>query len=121
MSAQQYDRWYILPPVAAEAADREGLVPKYTDQDGIEGYAGTLVDAANIEGSYPGLVTQFDQYDEWWIVRLYGSWAALNQISIQQDSINLATNPQDVDAVLSQRFPDLDVSDWGSKFFASTD
>ena len=46
--------------------------------------------------------------EEWYIVWLYGTWDALNSISVLSDTRNLATNPQDVAAVLNQRFPSLD-------------
>lgn len=116
MSAGPYNRWYIVPAVQDGDAD---ATPKYRDRDGIAGASGNVVDPSVVEPSYAGLIAQYLDVSEWYIVRFYGTWAALNEISVLGDTRNLATNPSDVAAVLNQRFPDLDRSaeEWADGFF----
>lgn len=124
MSAQEYDRWYIVP--AEEQTDENGniieIAPKYGNNDGINGYAGNTVEPSVIDTHYAGLIQQYPDIDEWYIVRLYGTWAALNDISVLGDTRNLATNYQDVAAVLDQRFPDIDRDPeaWAEGFYVGT-
>lgn len=119
MSGAPYDRWYIVPSVEFERWNGTENAPKYSENTGIEGIAGNTVEPSIIEDSYPALIQIYPDVSEWYIVRLYGTWAALNDISVKQDTRNLATNPSDVAAVLNQRFPDLDRSpeEWSEGFF----
>jgi hypothetical protein len=116
MSTQEYDRWYIVPAVTVDAEVQKSA-PKYADRDGIERYIGKSVARSVMDDHYPALNQTYPDVPEWYIVRFYGSWSALNNISVLGDTRNLATNPQDIGAVLSQRLPDVTVSDWGAAFF----
>jgi hypothetical protein len=119
MSPQIYDRWYIVP--AVEFTDSETgetyTAPKYSDRDGISGFSGNTFDESILEAHYPALKQIYPGLT-WYIVRFYGTWTELNNISVLGDTRNLATNAEDVNAILSQRFPDLPSdTDWSLEFF----
>ncbi|WP_254535243.1 hypothetical protein [Halomarina litorea] len=129
----EYDRWYIVPAVGIPPGDQDPDLARknqtawwpayYDDYDALAGFAGRIVAAADVKPSYAGLIQTNPDVDPWYIVRFYGSgnagWQALNQISVKADTRNLATNPQDVAAVLNQRFPSLERSaaEWEASMF----
>jgi hypothetical protein len=109
-----YDRWYIVPAVE----DAEGkLYPKYTDRPGIEGFTGTIVQRQHLP-AYAGLLAIYSDQELWYVVRMYGTWAELNGISVLGDQRTLATNAGDVGAVLRQRtdLPDRSDAEWANVF-----
>jgi len=122
MSTRETNRWYILPPAeTTQRSDGEQATirtPKYTDQDGILGFSGTLVTKSEVSDSYAGLTRQYPDVDEWYLARVYGRRSALDSISIKSDTRNLATNMGDVGPVLDQRFPGIDRSgdEWNNGF-----
>lgn len=107
MSAGQvYDRWFITPPAEDERGTR---YPKYMDTDGIAAYVGTLFPTSVIEnGGYHGLLAEYPQYDEWYIVRMYGDgnpgWNALNQLHNHRDTRTLTDHQSDVAPIMNNRF-----------------
>ena len=113
-----YDRWYIVP--AESRVDSEtgsdDIRPKYSDLGGIQGFSGNAFDESILDAHYPAL-KQIYPGKTWYVVRFYGSWSALNHISVLGDTRNLATNSEDVADILSQRLPDLPSGvDWDTKF-----
>jgi hypothetical protein len=125
-----YSRWYIVPTAGFDETDDQGAVertytrPKYSDEPGLTGFAGAIVDESIIEPSYPALIQIYPDVNDWYIVRFYGDdnpgWNALNNISVLGDTRNLATNASDVEAVLNQRFGEsLDASEWDARFFVN--
>jgi len=116
-----YDRWYILPRAGDgtrmfETFDESDYTrgeyrPKYVEGAGFHGWAGTTASKATVGQHYAGLVAQYPDPPEWYIARVTGEWSALNGLSVKGDTRNLATNAQDVAAVLAQRLPGRD---WAS-------
>ena len=122
-----YDRWYLVPQ--EETTDSAGNTynqPKYSDKDGIAGFSGNTVNESIVNDRYPALIDVYPDVNTWYIVRMYGidnaGWEALNEVSVLGDTRNLASNPEDVKAVLNERFPalgDRTANKWAESFKVS--
>jgi len=78
-----------------------------------------LADKSAVSTYYAGLTQTYSGVQEWYLVKFYGSWSALNNISVKGDTRNLASNPSDVKSVLEERFPELptrSAEEWSSVF-----
>ena len=117
MSTNRYDRWYIVPSVTTTVGSETVQTPKYADRDGIDGFAGQTV-GRDALSNYAGLLQTHPDIETWYLVRIYGAWSVLNEISVRGDTRNLATNASDVAAVLNQRLKGLDrsASSWDRSF-----
>ncbi|ELY49879.1 hypothetical protein [Natronorubrum bangense] len=110
--AQIYDRWYILPIAETDVDGSTERSPElFGQEDEIVGWAGNIVDMTP--------VTAYPTFDgEYYIARVYGSWAAVNHMSVQHDQLTLSTSDGEIDVILSQRFPEIDVGEipWEERF-----
>jgi len=101
-----YHRWFIVPGIDVDGR----TVPKYVD-DAALSWNGDTIDEAALT-NYPALTQTHPDVDVWYIVQAHGrdsaAWTELNNISVQGDTRNLATNLSDVSAVLNARLPGLD-------------
>ena len=125
MSNEIYHRWFICPAVEAEPPDEDApssygsLVPKYTDTDGIVGYSGQYVPPEIAENHHAGFVVQFPDVDPWCIVKMYGTWDALNEIhAFYHDTDTLSDHGQDVAPVLNELLDqDRTGEEWDAMFY----
>lgn len=107
-----YDRWYIIPAVdKASPSGGTRRTPKYVESEDIMGFAGIVVDESVVSDNYQALIDTNPDVNNWYLVRLYGvdnpGWQALNNISVKDDTRNLASNASDVAYIMNTHFPDL--------------
>jgi hypothetical protein len=118
MATPQYQRFYILPAATATVAGREGTVPAYVHADGrIAGFSAVEIEPAALEAHYPALLQTNSNVERWFVARVFADgdagWQALNEISVQADTRNLAQRPGVVAAVLNARLDlDRDAEQW---------
>lgn len=103
------DRWFIMPAVREE--NDKGMTvtrPKYDDVDGVHGFSGTRMEPSEVGQSYAGLIQQFPDVEEWYVVRFYTTddtgMGPLNEIHNKQDSRTLADHANDVAPLMESHF-----------------
>jgi len=116
-------RWFVLPLAEVEQTDSDGNVisthtaPKYTSQDAINGFSGTIVDFVAPE--WDGLSYPFIG-ERRYVVKLYGTDSTLDSVASHSDAHTMGTldmSEGEVASMLNQRFGQQRLFDeWESAF-----
>lgn len=106
------ERWFVLPPTTDNDRERPG----YVERDGIDGYAGSLVDFSD-----PAWSDLPFHGTEQWVTRVYGTTAGLDAIEAESDAYGreeYGFSRTDVASFLNDRFGgDRTFAEWTGRMF----